>query len=390
MKYVFDLDGTLVDSKEKTIAAYETAAPGLFKPEYWGKTAAEWGCPPSIHRTKQMLFNRDTRMLQPGWALPMFMEVLRRGEKPIILTGASSTTVKFLLRYISSIIGDFHTTQEIHSADAVTKINFLDELAKTDTVYYYDDQAPAGLPTTVIHLTDSVLPETSVVVVAAGYGARFRTAGVDIPKPLLRYRDRQLIDYALCAAKEVALIPGLVTTPEVDAGRSLVFLDVDVVKTRRLQPGPVASALLASIFADENDPIIFLDSDVVLSPGSVYRLATQCAKNSTLKASVLVASRDLRVGSYGGVDRQNLVVEASLDCPLCNVGAYWFRSFSVFRRLAAQALLANPNQELKFSHLLSWEERDVWPLPYVITDSKGWIPLGTPDELTTATRRAND
>ena len=384
MAYIFDLDGTLVDSKAKTIAAYEEAAPGLFKPAYWGRSAVEWNCPPAVHRAKQTIFCRNTDLLDPGWALPMLEEVLRRGEQPVLLTSASEQTAKFLHRYLKTLIGDFIFAEMICSASYATKIETLSLMASHESVHYYDDQTLVGLPSGVFHHTDAVLPTTSVVVVAAGRGSRFRAAGISTSKPLLLYRNRPLVDYALRSAQEITTVPVLVTTPEVISD-AVEMIAVVVVEVHRLQPGPVASALLAATVVSEDDPVIFLDSDVVLPPGSVYDLAAGCAANTTLMASALMANRGLRAGSYGGVDRHNLVVEASLDCPLCNVGAYWFSSFGAFRQLAARALVLNPNSELKFSHLLALADPH-----HVLIDSAGWLPLGTPEELTTAIRGTHD
>ena len=87
--HVFDMDGTLFDTREATKLAYEAAGLPEYKPEYWGKSAAEWGCPRDIHKRKHAHYLSFANVIQPAWAYP-FYEVAG-GYSAVILTGAMAS-----------------------------------------------------------------------------------------------------------------------------------------------------------------------------------------------------------------------------------------------------------------------------------------------------------
>lgn len=138
--HVFDMDGTLYDTREANRIAYETAGLPEYKDEYFNQTAAAWGCPPEIHEAKTRIFHQYSHLINPAWAMPMF-EVADRCKRAIVLTGASS--------------GSFRTVEKIHGRPFDTPFGItLNEEAKRRAlrnlvrcgwnVVYYDDNVEMG------------------------------------------------------------------------------------------------------------------------------------------------------------------------------------------------------------------------------------------------------
>lgn len=138
--HVFDMDGTLFDTREATKLAYEAAGLPEYKPEYWGKSAAEWGCPRDIHKRKHAHYLSFANVIQPAWAYP-FYEVAG-AYSAVILTGASEDTVDVLR-------GKFDTplpTPFGCGLSADDKRNVLARLTRVGwKIYYYDDQVETAI-----------------------------------------------------------------------------------------------------------------------------------------------------------------------------------------------------------------------------------------------------
>jgi CTP:molybdopterin cytidylyltransferase MocA len=394
--FVFDVDGTIVDSQKLTEQCYIQALNeaeergelpvGSF-PELpvWGRTAEEWGCPPSVHLRKTELFAEKASALLPGWAHPMLCEAIARGHHVEILTGASQTTMEILLqtsalRRLAPSVVPIHT-----GLTATDKELILDGIAsKFDAVHYFDDLAPDFLEARnnlYVHHPQPGPLDIAVVVLAAGRGERFCVVGETVPKPLLQVNGRQLLEYAAGSAREVTPEPIVVATERVIyAAAHDIAKAVPVHVTQR---GPVASAELAAAFIPEDLPVLFLDSDVILSPGVIHKFVAD-ALPALQSAAVLVADRDGRTGNYGGyrynprlLSNPEIIVEASDLCELCFVGAYLFRSWAEFKRLAAKARAEDVGEEFKFTGLLDLSDHvGLFRMP-----SADWTPLGTPEEF---------
>ena len=113
----------------------------------------------------------------------------------------------------------------------------------------------------------------NVVVLAAGKGERFLAEGVTIPKPLISWKGRTLLEHSLDVAQELAYPDGriiVVTIDEVapEAWRCMMkrgWFSSDnharVIPVSVIQPGPVASGLLALAHLPPGEPVAFMDCD---------------------------------------------------------------------------------------------------------------------------------
>jgi GTP:adenosylcobinamide-phosphate guanylyltransferase len=383
--HVFDVDGTLVDSKKATIEAYELAAPGVFQPKFWGLPASAWGCTQEIHERKIAEFKRMEHLIKPAWAMPMFYHADMVGHRIILLTGASEMTMAIHKNKFRAFCG-----HQCHCGLTTEgKADFMRKLAQDNpkaSIHYYDDAAWPVVESILNDLNVTAhrpmdLPDSPrVVVLAAGLGSRFGATGT--PKPLLTYQGVPMIDRAVLMAQEVDAHPiCIVSTLIEDEIRG-----EHTVPVSRTQRGPAESALLAGAHIRHNDPVIFLDCDTCLSPGTIYNFASR-AHDVETEAAVLVADRGDNVGSYGTINRLSggcHVFEEAGSSGNCLVGAYYIRSWHLFKRAHAMAYLQTPlSKEIKLSTVLS--RMEVRP---IITDTINWTPLGTPEELSHANQRA--
>jgi hypothetical protein len=377
--HVFDVDGTLVDTREATLAAYEAASPGLFKPEYWGKPSQEWGCPADVHERKVAAFARLSAMIKPAWAMPMFRHAQYVGHHCIFLTGASEDTMDIhRTRFRKLAAHDCHCS--LSTAD---KRRYLEDLVRADptcAIHYYDDAdwsvtdaIVSGLGVQVHAPVDSSLPPARVVILAAGLGSRFRATG--IPKPFMEFAGVPMLGRATSIAGEVDTEP-IIIVPSILAygihGHTVISVGVT-------QRGPAESALLAGAHMHPTDPVVFLDCDTCLSPGTLHDFAGRSMEVGALSA-VLTADRGTNVGRYGTVERVHgsVTIQEGGVGQQCIVGAYYVSSWHLFRRALAQVYLRTPrDQEIKMSDVL----KAIGDITAVHTDTRNWIPLGTPEEL---------
>lgn len=133
MKFIFDLDGTIVDTHRAVKMAYRKA--GIVMPDdAWGKTWREWSCPEDVHAEKARIYPNFVR--EYGRILPA-AELLRiTGGR--VLTGASLAAV----RAVQDILDlDFPIIATECSAEQ--KLTHLRR--EKERVMYFDDRKDFGL-----------------------------------------------------------------------------------------------------------------------------------------------------------------------------------------------------------------------------------------------------
>lgn len=134
IRFIFDMDGTIVDSRRAVRDAYKRA--GMELPDdAWGKTAKEWGCPPDVHKMKTSLY--PTLLLRLGRRLHSadLLETVH-GE---VLTGASMESVAAVRKFLKH---DFPLAGV--SCSAKMKIDILKSCASSGVVIYVDDDYDFG------------------------------------------------------------------------------------------------------------------------------------------------------------------------------------------------------------------------------------------------------
>lgn len=133
----FDLDGTLVDSREAVESCYRAA--GAPMPEgAWGKPWTTWLRDPYTHQIKTELYrtmiNLDAVPVLP--AFDQMLKLINNGHPILIVTGAShDATHAFIRRW--RLPGVVHASQ----CSLEDKVAWLTEF---DVLAYVDDDLEAG------------------------------------------------------------------------------------------------------------------------------------------------------------------------------------------------------------------------------------------------------
>jgi phosphoglycolate phosphatase-like HAD superfamily hydrolase len=132
MLFVFDLDGTLIESEAAVRAAYQAAGVTM-PPGVWGAPVGDW-CTPEQHAAKQEAY---PQMLQQhasgGRALPLWRWIPATGR--VIVTGASEASALAALRWLDIP----HHFLALTGADADAKARYISaRMASHNPVVYVD------------------------------------------------------------------------------------------------------------------------------------------------------------------------------------------------------------------------------------------------------------
>jgi len=149
---VFDVDGTLFDSRSAIAWSYAVAGV-RYSDHVWGipwtqwlpETVGSWEAAQQVHADKQRTYLDmiDAGQVSPLPAAEIFIELMADPHWSVsIASGASKEAVGRLLRTIGI---DLNTVPHVTSADTQEKRNFLTRLTpEYSQLWYFDDDQTAG------------------------------------------------------------------------------------------------------------------------------------------------------------------------------------------------------------------------------------------------------
>lgn len=242
-----------------------------------------------------------------------------------------------------------------------------------------------------------------IIILAAGKGQRYSDAGFTVPKPLIYYNGKCLIDWALQefsvfennGATDVIVVGTLEVCRYVRSRyQGLVAIPVAVV-----QKGPAMSALLAGGFILPSESVVIMDCDVLFY-GAHVSIFSLDIKEQKVEAGLLVTRAKGDTTTYCGVyptvsstDKGRLsievgnLVEKAVNAEYVAVGVYGFKRWEDFREAVMRRHLqksASENSEIYISHVLQsylLESKQVYATKIPAED---WKPVGSPKELQNA------
>jgi len=131
MLYVFDLDGTLIESERAVRAGY-MAAGVTMPPDAWGKPVGAW-CTPAQHTEKQRVYREMLHLhATPGRAVPLWHSLPHASR--CVATGASMSSAIAAMEFLGL---DPHELA-VFGADHLAKVEFIRAQMSDTPVLYVD------------------------------------------------------------------------------------------------------------------------------------------------------------------------------------------------------------------------------------------------------------
>lgn len=230
----------------------------------------------------------------------------------------------------------------------------------------------------------------NVVILAAGRGQRFMNAGITVPKPLITFRGRSLLQWTVTSAtslkylteknSDVSHLEGriiVVATELIAREASRIPGVTHVVPVSQTQPGPAASGLLALAHIPHDERVIFMDCD------NFYGTMDWADKLNFDENFIVAAEppKNVAPAQFCNIrvtkDGQAAEIREKMDLgpdALVATGIYGFAAAGDFR--AEVYNMSKISSETPMSFLFDKGTR--------VVRAQGWLPLGTPEQLSGA------
>jgi dTDP-glucose pyrophosphorylase len=187
----------------------------------------------------------------------------------------------------------------------------------------------------------------------AGEGSRFKQAGIDIPKPLIKANGIPFFVRALSSIKDSFddLKVTCIIQSKHDVNNELSnsikheIPFANIVVLQKLTNGAVETCLAAKPFMCKDDAILIMDCDLEWKSNK-YILAIKSllrSDSSTIGGLLLSFDSDKPRYSYARIDKDNVVIETAEKSVISNnalVGAYYFNTVDDFI-LSSDKLVTN-------------------------------------------------
>jgi dTDP-glucose pyrophosphorylase len=233
-----------------------------------------------------------------------------------------------------------------------------------------------------------------IIILAAGKGQRYRDGGFDVPKPLIRYKDRPLIEWSLMQFASQLNHVIVVGIPEVCYYVRGAHPEVRTVTVEHTQEGPAMSALLAGGFIAANESVVIVDCDVLFSQNHAATFAADLAEDALIDAGLLFTCIGGDTSAYCNVqlvdedgsalrlgDRINALTEKTGDSEFIAVGVYGFKRWREFITLVMRRYTCTERGEVYLSAVLQEYCAMGKNVRGTVIAEEEWTPVGTPKEM---------
>jgi NDP-sugar pyrophosphorylase family protein len=229
----------------------------------------------------------------------------------------------------------------------------------------------------------------NIVIPMAGLGSRFQKVGVKAPKPLIEVLGKTLIEYSVKSFDvegRFIFITREFDDPEHNKTLSALLkkLRPESIEIRTKTPtsGATETALLASTYIDNNDPLVIYNCDQYINWDSNLFLQW-IEKKKPQAALVLYKSKDPK-NSFAEVKlgRITRLVEKQAISDHALIGFHYWAQGKDFVKSANQLMetfRANGKPECYISETFNYLQNPKI-LPYHVADHV-YVPLGTPEDV---------
>ncbi|MEI6796312.1 MAG: hypothetical protein WCK39_05555 [Methanomassiliicoccales archaeon] len=175
-----------------------------------------------------------------------------------------------------------------------------------------------------------------IVITMAGEGIRFKKAGFSDPKPLIKYRGRSLLEWAigslddffddefiLLCRDDVGILDSIPRILD-----CIGIEDYRVIALNEPTRGQADTAMKAKSFINKNDEIMIFNTDTHVNPGIMKR--EDIHGNGWIPVFKAVGDKWSFVRVANGSMKAEEVSEKIRISDLCSIGLYYFDTFSIF------------------------------------------------------------
>lgn len=230
-----------------------------------------------------------------------------------------------------------------------------------------------------------------LVVIAAGNGSRFTKAGIQLPKPLVQYREKPLFWWATQSALSsnnfsrihFAILRKHVVAEELDKKIKNLYPNAVLHIIDEITSGAAETAAIIANKLPINTPLAFVDCDVAFSFANKQPFDFLIASNSI--AALCVFDSNNPEFSYVLYNEENEIcgtIEKSVRSKSAICGLYGFKSAQIFLKNYIEYKKNCPYNELflsgVFNILLAKKEK------VCLIELSNHISLGTPSDLINA------
>ena len=236
-----------------------------------------------------------------------------------------------------------------------------------------------------------------IVIPMAGLGSRFLSEGYQIPKPFIDISGKMMIEHVL----EGLHIPH---TTYILIIRQSFYKDyapflqhlqsafpVTFVSVENVTQGAACTALAAHEYINNDEPVLFADSDNLFTPTCIESFITDAALRK-LDGSLLTFKTTRPCYSYAAVNTQGYVTATKEKSPISThaiCGAYYFKHGADFVKYAIEMLIYGDKikNEYYMSNVYNYAIKHQQKIGIYEISATDWNCVGTPEQLTAYLRR---
>lgn len=189
---------------------------------------------------------------------------------------------------------------------------------------------------------------TDIVITMAGAGSRFRNAGWNVPKYMIKARGKTLFEWAMESLSEFksAAASWIFVALKDDAADVVLFIKekcavmgIDnprVIAIDRITSGQAETAMLASKGAKDSRSVLIYNIDTYVEKGYMKPLAEDSIGGEELDGYIPCFKAAGEHWSFVRLDdsgRATEIKEKERISDNCTIGAYWFRSWELYKHL---------------------------------------------------------